>query len=180
MRRNIRSARAQISVNCAGGIENNASMTAAHPLRGRLDRSSISSNTLASVLYAAQTGTALPVSETVAVIAHHPTAVAGAEFIIASTAGVIGRAIDGPKSGGNFGIGLREADLVGEVAGEQVRMRPRGGNRTVVNKEDAVASGERDGTMGDDDDDSIASECSQRRDEIGLRGGIKRRGRFVE
>src|ERR1700734_2044958 len=84
MRRNIRSARAQISVNCAGGIENIASMTAAQPLRGWLERSSISSKTLASVLYAAQKGTVLPVSETVEVIVTHPTAAVGADFSIAS------------------------------------------------------------------------------------------------
>ncbi len=141
MRRNIRSARAQISVNCAGGIENIASITAAQPLRGWLERSSISSKTLASVLYAAQKGTVLPVSETVEVIVTHPTAAVGADFSMATATGIIRRAIDGPESGGNFGIGLRQADLVGEVGGEQVRMRPRGGNRTVVNKEDAVASG---------------------------------------
>src|SRR5258708_8603235 len=71
IRRNIRSARAQISVNCTGDIENNVSMTPAQPLRGSLERSSISSKTLASVLYAAQTGTDLPVSETVEFIAGH-------------------------------------------------------------------------------------------------------------
>ena len=89
IRRNIRSARAQISVNCAGRIENIASMTSSQPDRGWLERSIISSKTFASGLYAAQTGTALPVSETVESIEGHPIAVAGAEFIIASTADVI-------------------------------------------------------------------------------------------
>src|ERR1700677_2073094 len=180
MRRNIRSARAQISVNCAGGIENIASMTAAQPLRGWLERSSISSKTLASVLYAAQKGTVLPVSETVEVIVTHPTTAVGAEFSIASVTGIIRRAIDGPESGGNFGSGLREVGLVGEVGCEQVRMRAGGRNRSVVDEEDAVASGEGAGAMGDDDDDTIARERVQGFYQFRFGRRIERRGGLVE
>src|SRR5271154_5048488 len=168
MRRNIRSARAQISVNCAGGIENIASMTPAQPLRGSLDRSSISSKTLASVLYAAQKGTVLPVSETVEVIVSHPTAAVGADFSIATATGFIERAIGGPELSGNFGSGLREVGLVGEVGCEQVSMGAGGRYRAVVDEEDAVASGEGAGAMSDDDDDTIARECGQGSYQFGL------------
>src|SRR5271169_2156410 len=137
MRRNIRSARAQISVNCAGGIEN------------------ISSKTLASVLYAAQKGTVLPVSETVEVIVTHPTAAVGADFSIATATGIIRRAIDGPELSGNFGSGLREVGLVGEVSCEQMSMRAGGRYRAVVDEEDAVAGSEGAGAMSDDGDDKI-------------------------
>src|ERR1700722_7383716 len=89
IRRNIRSARAQISVNCAGRIENIVSMTPWQPDRGSLERSIISSKTFATGLYAAQTGTALPVSETVESIELTPSPPTGAEFITASTADVI-------------------------------------------------------------------------------------------
>src|ERR1700691_804654 len=162
IRRNIRSARAQISVNCAGGIENIASMTCSHPTRGWLERSSISSKTLASVLYAAQTGTVLPVSETVESIEGHLIVVADADFSIASTTDVILRAIDGPQSGGNLRSSLREVGLIVAVGREQVRMRARRANRAVVNEKDAVACGERAGAMRDDDHDSVASECGDR------------------
>src|SRR5208282_688090 len=89
MRRNIASARAQSSAKYAEGIENNASVTDSHPLRGRSERSSISSNAESSGLYAAQTGTAMPVSETVAAIADHSTAVAGGKFTAARMAGTV-------------------------------------------------------------------------------------------
>src|SRR5580704_3762188 len=179
MRRNIRSARAQISVNCAGGIENIASMQAAQPLRGWLERSSISSKTLASVLYAAQKGTVLPVSETVEVIVTHPTAAVGAEFSIPSATGIIRRAIDGPESGWNFSSGLREVGLVGEVRREKVRMGARGRNRSVVDEKDAVASGEGAGAMGDDDDDTIARERGQGSYQFRFGRGIERCGGLV-
>src|SRR5277367_4103389 len=158
MRRNIRSARAQISVNCAGGIENIASMTCSHPTRGWLERSSISSKTLASVLYAAQTGTVLPVSETVESIEGHLIAVADADFSIASTADVILRAIDGPQSGGNLRGALREVGLVVPVGRVQVRMRACRANRPAVNEEHAVAGSEGARAMRDDDHYSVASE----------------------
>src|SRR5271156_1093941 len=180
MRRNIRSARAQISVNCAGGIENIASMTAAQPLRGWLERSSISSKTLASVLYAAQKGTVLPVSETVEVIVTHPTAAVGADFSIATATGIIRRAIDGPELSGNFGSGLREVGLVGEVGCEQVRMRAGGRNRAVVDEEHAVASSEGAGAMSDDDDDTIARERGQGLYQFRFGRGIEWRRRLVE
>src|SRR5271156_6499626 len=180
MRRNILSARAQISVNCAGRIENIASMTAAQPIRGWLERSSISSKTLASVLYAAQKGTVLPVSETVEVIVTHPTAAVGAEFSIASVTGIIRIAIDGPESGRNFGGGLREIGLVSEVGCEQVSMRAGVRNRAVVDEEDAVASGEGAGAMGDDDDDTIARERGEGFYQFRFGRGIERRGGLVE
>src|ERR1700719_4267146 len=71
MRRNICCARPEISANQSGGIENSAFAVGWHPLRSLRARSSISSNTPSSDLYAAQMGVALLVSRTIAAIAIH-------------------------------------------------------------------------------------------------------------
>src|ERR1039457_5173086 len=76
--------------------------------------------------------------------------------------------------------GLCQIGPIRQVGREQVCMRAGGGDRSAVNEEDAVASGEGVGAMGDDDDDSIASERGQRCYEIGFRAGIEWRGGFVE